>query len=239
MTLTRNLQRHAVWVFGVYLGAAFLAFWPRYLSDPGAVADPIVHVHGLVLLAWLVMLVVQGLLIRRGQRSLHRRVGRASLIVAPLVVLSILSVAHVSLSRDPAPADRHLAQLALQWGAALLFAAFYGLALTFRRDVFRHSRWMFCTVLTMTSPIFDRVLGFHVAPHSDFLPMFPDGSRTLPLIHVVLVTLLVWDLRESGRPGPFALAWGGFLAVHAFAWFAHTAAWWRDVAGWFRQLPLS
>ncbi len=239
MTLTATLRKNAVWFFGAYLVAALLAFWPRYLRDLGAVTNSMVHVHGIVLAVWLAMLVSQAALIRNARPALHRWIGRWSLVVAPLVVVTILSAAQVSLNRDVTPSPMRLAQLGLQCGSAVLFAIFYGLAIRYRRDVHRHARWMFCTVLTMTSPIFDRVLAFYVAPRSHVLPMFPDGSRILPAIHLVLLILAVWDWREGRRASPFVWAWGGFAAAHLFAWVAHTSRWWTSFALWFRGLPLS
>ena len=237
--LTQQLQRHAVWFFALYLVAAIFAFWPRYLSDLGSVANGMVHFHGAVLACWLLILVVQAALIRTGNRAQHRLIGRWSIAVAPFVVVSILLAVHVSLNRNDELTSRRLLQFAMQCGSAVMFAMFYALAIRYRRDTARHARWMFCTVLTMTSPVFDRVLAFQAPALQQALPMFPDGSRVLPVIHVLLLTLAALDWRASRQAGPFFGAWAAFAAAHGFALMSAGLAWWGKFATWFRALPLS
>lgn len=44
------------------------------------------HVHGIAMLLWVLLLMMQSWLIRSGRRTGHRFLGRSSLILAPVIV---------------------------------------------------------------------------------------------------------------------------------------------------------
>jgi hypothetical protein len=72
-------------------------FWIPYLSeiprfDPSITAP--VHLHALLLFAWVVLLVVQPLAIRSGAFPLHRILGRISYALMPLIVVSAVAMIH-------------------------------------------------------------------------------------------------------------------------------------------------
>jgi uncharacterized membrane protein len=58
-----------------------------------------VHLHGFLMLAWMALLIVQGGLIRGGNRALHRALGRVSHVLVPLIVISTLWVLHLRLTQ--------------------------------------------------------------------------------------------------------------------------------------------
>ena len=59
------LYRHSPRFFVVFLALTVWAFWPTYFSRLFEQPTLLHHAHGVVLAAWLVMLVVQAQLIRR------------------------------------------------------------------------------------------------------------------------------------------------------------------------------
>ncbi len=238
MNLTTGLYRFSVIFFGVYLAASLVAFWPRYLSNPGAVPYAAVHLHAWVMAAWLVLLFGQASLIAVGRRALHRAAGRLSYALAPAVGLALVLAAHSSISRGNI-GQLQLAQLALQLSYVPLFALLYGLAMLYRKDRPKHARFMLCTVLPMTSPVFDRILGFYVLPRLSFLPRFVDGSRLLPLIYVVLIVLSALDWRFHRRKDVFPFVLLLFLAQHAWVLVAYRAEWWHDFGMWFAGVGLT
>ena len=220
MNLTKGIYGYSAAFFGIYLLASLFAFWPRYLSDPASVAHFSVHVHGALMGLWLLALFTQALLIRTNRRDLHRTIGATSMVLAPALALSIVFVAHVSANRTDID-DMRLAQLALQLGYFPVFLGIYSLGMRYRRDPPRHSRFMLSTVLPMTSPVFDRVIGFYAMPELSFIPSFPDGSRLLPLIYLILVSLAAWDWRSHRRADVFPIVGLLFLTQHLFVLAAY------------------
>src|SRR5580658_6402118 len=94
-------MEHAYRNVGYFLLALpliFIAgFWIPYLSgiprfDPAITAS--VHLHAILLFAWIVLLVFQPLAIRSGAFGLHRAVGRISYALMPLIVLSAAAMIH-------------------------------------------------------------------------------------------------------------------------------------------------
>ena len=93
------------------------------------------HFHGFMMLLWLVLLIVQPLLIARRKHHLHRLVGSASYVIAPLIMLSIFLVADMVFGKNMAtrsPADAY-AEIALSIPSIVFFGIFYGLAISNRR----------------------------------------------------------------------------------------------------------
>lgn len=239
MTPTTALFRYSVYFFGAYLGLSLLAFWPLYLSDPGQAQHPFVHVHAVVMAAWLTVLTAQAGLVRYRLFGTHRFVGKLSIALAPLVVVTLAMVAHEVAVRADSTTPTRLAQVAFQLSHPVVFAAFFGAAILKRHEPAVHARWMFCSVLIATSAILDRVLAFYLPSVAGLLPRFIDGSRILPLVYVILGALTLWDWRTTRKPGVFVIAMAVFALQHSFAWVAHHSDWWKAVTLWFMSLPLS
>jgi len=191
MSLTRVLYRDSVFFFAFFLASAVVAFWSGYLS---VIADESLHhhVHGIVMTLWLSILICQAFLIRSGRRALHAQVGRLSYVLAPLVLFSIIVIAHLRAVALPG-AGRGDELLALQLISGVpFFALTYGLAILKRSDTAAHARFMLCTPLPMTGPIFNRIL-------SQYFGVSPAGTFTLPAVDLLLFGLSVWDWKTNRR----------------------------------------
>ena len=150
-TLTRVVYRNAVFFFAAILLAAFWGFWPRYFSNPLRVSDYYLHVHGIALTLWCVMLVAQGYLVRSDRRAIHRQLGKLSYVLAPIVFLSTLGVIHHG-NQGGAATDRELLLIGITLNNVLLFGITAGLGIYHRREPTIHARYMLCTPLPMVRP---------------------------------------------------------------------------------------
>ncbi len=159
MTLTRSALPFAALAL-----VAIAAFWKPYLSalPPGPV---LLHLHALTVALWIGLLVLQPLLIRRGQRTWHRRIGRVAWGLAPLVVLSSLLLAWHMTTPAPGAAIEpfRYGLFFVQVGTSLLFGAFAAGALAWRGEVALHARCMVASGVTFVDPVFARVV-MHLAP---------------------------------------------------------------------------
>src|SRR5690606_29901690 len=63
------------------------------------------HIHGAIMLLWMAFLIVQPWLISRKEYRVHKAIGRFSLVLAPLLMLSIFLVSkttyHINLQALP------------------------------------------------------------------------------------------------------------------------------------------
>src|SRR5688500_14102407 len=113
------------------------------------------------MLTWIGMLVAHPMLIRGRQLAWHRRVGKASYVVVPLLVVSALCLAQLRISEAP-PQMLALQQTILYLGlsASVLFVVVWGLGIRYRRDTALHARYMVGTALTLVDPSLVRVMIF-------------------------------------------------------------------------------
>jgi hypothetical protein len=215
---------------------ALVAFWPSYLALPFASSSAYTHAHAVTATAWMLVLIAQPLLIRARRIGLHRSVGRATYVLAPLLVASVLLLAHHRLRIAPAgayPIQTYI--LYLQLSLAAMFAGLYALGLWFRPTPRLHGRLMVCTALTLVDPIAIRLMMWLMP-----VPTWNYQWATFALTDLLLVALLVAD--RGYPPGRKLLAWvlAAFVAAQAPALAGVT--WgpaWQAFARWYAQLPLT
>jgi hypothetical protein len=239
----RAFHRHAFIWFTAFFVFALWAFWPSYYSRLSEQSDFRFHTHGIVMTLWCVMLIAQAYLIRTNQRALHRTIGYASYVLAPLVVIATINLIHFRMKGGGTLPDIGLFQFALMVNAAVTFLLLYILAMVFRRDPARHARYMVCTVFPLFTPVTDRLIYAHGPSLTSLVPTLSG----VPLVQILgfaladalLVSLVVWDWRAKRRVNAFAIALGVVATHHVSVLTLYRFEFWRTFADWFRGLPLS
>lgn len=135
----------------------FLQFALRGLADP--VAAPLwVHAHGVLMLAWLGLLIAQPTLVSRGNLALHRRLGwiGAGLAVVIVGVTLYTAVASLEMRRFP-PFFAPPYFLVLTSVEGLAFGAVVAWAAR-RRDTQWHRRLMIGATIILLEPALGRIL---------------------------------------------------------------------------------
>jgi hypothetical protein len=240
------LHRFSPRFFVVFLGLTVWAFWPSYFVRLFEQPTVLHHAHGVVLAAWLVMLVTQAHLIRTQRRSLHRQIGKLSYVLAPAVVVVTTMFVHqrmAGLAGFAALPAAALHSLALMLGSLAAFAVFDGFAIAKRRDSQSHARWMVCTVFPMFTPVTDRLIAVHAPSLLGMLPRI-EGSPVLPIVgfaaaDLILLALAWWDWRTNRRLDVFLVALGVLLVYHVGTLTLHLVPAWHAFSVWFVGLPLS
>jgi hypothetical protein len=241
------LYRFSAWLFVIFLAFTVWAFWPSYFLRLFDQPDFWFHAHGVALLSWCTLLIVQAQLVRTGRRPWHRLLGKSSYVIAPAVVLISAGFVHHRLAGElrglPAMPAMGAHFLALTLLSLALFAVFYGLAIAYRRKPQIHARWMIATVFPIVTPVSDRLIGRHWQSLIGVLPRI-EGSPILPaagfvLADLVVAALAVWDWRVNGRRDVFPLALAGLLIYHVGTLTLHRVPWWNAFCVWFVGLPLT
>ncbi len=197
---------------------AFVGFGPTYFFRPMHLSPPLpalLHVHGLVFTAWLVLLVVQSGLVRADRVDVHKRLGIFGAVLAAVVVILGLAVA-VDGARRGAHADgmTPLAFMIFPFGQTLLFAGFVGLGLGKRRQPELHRRFILLATICLMTPAISRIVD-----KRSVLASF------LTLGFVVVAMIHDWKSRRRVHP---VYIWGGLILLVAGplrAAIAHSAAW--------------
>jgi hypothetical protein len=217
--------------FGGLLLVALIAFWPTYLSRPFT-ADTHTHLHALTATLWMLMLVAQPLAIRTKRLALHRRLGRSSYALAPLVLMSMVLLAH---SKTHGLSVAQNVGIYVPLSLTALFALSYALGIYTRRTVALHARFMVCTALTLIDPVLVRMM-FWVNPNPTSMYQWFTFAVT-DLVFVVFV----WQERHTrvGR-AVFPTMLGVFVLAQVILLFGfYQAWWWQAFVSWFVALPLT
>jgi len=231
--MARMLDLSRSWkYFAGFLVLAFIAFWPSYLSQPRA-SSGYTHAHAATSTAYMMLLIVQSWAIGARRVHLHRAAGKASYVLAPLIMITILLLAHDRIRG--ASSETYAIQtyiLYLQLSLALLFAISYGLAIWTRRSVVRHSRFMVCTALTLVDPVLIRIM-FWIQP----TPSWNYQWLTFGVTDLVFL-ILIW-LERNNRAGrgvlPAMLALFVLLQLPALLGWTEGSAW-QAFARWFASV---
>ncbi len=197
---------------------AFVGFGPTYFFKPVHLSPPLsalLHVHGLVFMAWLVLLIVQSGLVRADRVDVHKRLGIFGAMLAAVVVILGLTVA-IDGARRGANADgmTPLAFMIFPFGQTLLFAGFVGVGLWKRRQSELHRRFILLATICLMTPAISRI----VDKRSVLASFLTLGFVVVAMIH---------DWKSRRRVHPIYI-WGGLILLVAGplrAAIANSAAW--------------
>jgi uncharacterized membrane protein YozB (DUF420 family) len=156
-------------LFFVFMAAAvilavFAGFAPTFYLRSSFAQDRsmslLLHIHGIVFSAWVTVFLVQTLLIARGARRLHQRLGWIAAGIAAMMVILVVAAMIEQLRRVGGFPPPPLA-LALSVFDITVFAALVGSAIYYRKQPDWHKRLMLsATILLLGAPMFRFVIHF-------------------------------------------------------------------------------
>jgi hypothetical protein len=211
---------------GYFLAALlpiFIAgFWVPYLSEIPAFDASItlpVHIHAILLFAWIGLLVFQPIAIRYRAFSAHRFLGKASYVVMALIVPFTLAMIwkeyHEKLSDGISIASALQAEF-ISAAQLVMTVAMYVLAIVRiqKRDVPAHMRYMICIALFLLPAGLARTFGYWFD-----VRQMTSQTICLAVIETCLAALIAFDIRRRLNARPYVAA---FLAYNATAvvWIA-------------------
>ena len=210
-------------MFGVQWG-----FYQSYTSEFPNFKNktPTIHVHGILLMMWLVLLIVQPLLINTGRARLHRTIGKISWVLGPLIIGSMFLVGKGGYLRAIGnfPEQEMLATMVLDIRGYVSFAIFWALAMLYRKDPAAHMRYMIATGILAIGPGVGRGL-----IHS-FNVEFPNALTITDVIDLAIVgCLLGFDIYRKKNYKPFLVVFIVFL-IGSILWQLRDSAAWQSFA---------
>lgn len=237
MSLERSIYQRSYVYFILFFVCVVTGFWFTYFVKILDMESYRMHLHGVTLLLWCAMLIVQPYLIRTRRYALHKRVGKLSYVLVPLIVLTTLDLFHFRL-RDAAMGPVDLAFVALVVNALIAFLILYGLAIYHRKTPAIHARYMICTVFPMFTPVTDRIINIHFPFLLKYLPTI-GHVPAVPVVgfllaDLILVGLCVWDWRSHRRWNVFPFALTVLLLYHYSFMNFYKFEFWKSFGGsWF------
>ncbi|HTH57873.1 MAG TPA: hypothetical protein VL728_17620 [Cyclobacteriaceae bacterium] len=145
--------RHLPYFFLLAIPITLAAFYPTYLVQFPNFSernDGFTHVHGIISVVWLAMLIAQPFLIRNKKYELHRKVGRLSYVVFPLLILSFIPQIVKS-------SHYNFVTIFFPIADSVVMIVLYSLAIYNRNDSSKHMRYMIGMTLVFLFPTLGRI----------------------------------------------------------------------------------
>ena len=140
----------------VLAGFARTYYLKGFFATP-ALPSLIVHLHGIIMTAWVVLFIVQVTLVARRQTKLHQRLGILGAGLAALVFVVGILTALYAAARGATPGPPALSFLIIPLGDMVIFAILIGAALYYRRRLDIHKRLMLLAAINLLVPAIARI----------------------------------------------------------------------------------
>lgn len=176
------------------------------------------HVHGALMVSWIILLILQPILIHKGRNTAHRFFGRLSYLTAPLIIISMFLVLRFTY-------HKHILETSMQEElsnqAPIImqlfgFTILYSLAIIYRKQTYYHMRFMIGTALLMLIPIVGRI----------FFEYF--GATVWYDLYLVVglsIILLTNDIRNKQNWKPYAIVTGVLMSILLVYHIRYTDSW--------------
>ena len=200
-------------LFTVVVGV--LGFWTIY-AGPTADPEPHHHLHVATTFGWMGLLVAQIVLLARGKRAHHRRLGLAVLIAGPLLVASaaLLTVHSARSALTSGEEDFLIVQniLGTLWLALILFMAF-----AFKKRRKLHGALLCSTLIQFLGPaLFFALIAFappfRIDGPETFYRFQTAGMTGLAIILLIVLLLFAKDWRNNW---PYLFSVASYLIAEA------------------------
>lgn len=232
----------------ILLGLSFIAFAPAYFMLLHTSLPWIMHLHAVLMFAWMGILIAQPFLIRQKNYSLHRKVGKATYGLVPLLLISGFMMIRYAYARDLnvipqealengrvlSPAEVvHQARVYSGLGLYYFFGflIFYPLAILYRHDPNTHAKYMIATSLAVVGPIVDRIL-FNSFHFFTLNAGFPLEYVSFGVIDLVMVLLLTIDYKKGYPMRTTLICFSIYGLGQVFYYAGLSSSAWQTFAGW-------
>jgi hypothetical protein len=206
-------------------------YYFRFLTDLPPLTV-LVHLHGAVFTAWLLVFVTQTRLVAARRVDLHMKLGVAALVIAVLVlVVGFLTLAVKANEPRIHPSGLTPPQFTAVGLTSLgMFAAFIALGIAFRRRAAVHKRFMVLAMIAVLTP-----------PSSRVLTLLGLREYWVYLVPVIPALFMAWcaiyDWRRYGKVHAVYLVGGlVIVALWPFRLMAGRSEWYQPIGEWIARI---
>lgn len=223
----------------LYLAAAILfpiivligfgpTYYVRFAFDRPPVPSMLVHLHGILMTAWVGFFIAQVLLVRTKRQKVHMNLGLLGIALAILVIVVGFFTAAASAKFGSASAPPDIPPLAffiVPFVDLLMFAGLFGAAIYYRTRPANHKRLMLLTVINFLPPAVARI------PVDAFQVLGPLFFFGVPA--VLAIGLLVYDTWRNRKLNlPFLVGALVLIASYPLRIIISSTGAWMSLAAW-------
>jgi hypothetical protein len=239
MGQTNPQLRWAAPFYAMLLALAVIAFWPGYLAVPKLQLSGWLHFHAVSGTLWVLLLILQPWAIYGGRRRLHASLGRTSLLLALIVLVGFVGVAHSTMQgKSPQGQATDAYFFYIRVVLVTIFVATYVMGWIHRATPAVHSRYMMCTGLPLIDPVVHRIAQRAMGGADLNYQMLTFGIAC-----AILVSLIFAERHLRTGRGVFPMVLAAFILGGlplAFEFHTWGAPWtiWKSWSSQFAALPL-
>lgn len=230
-----NVYRNtALFIFLILIGIQW-GFYQSYTSQFPTFknATPLIHIHGALLMTWMLLLIAQPLLIQSGRATLHRTIGKLSWVLGPLIIISLFLIGRRGYARGleaNETIENMRSFIVLDMRGFLSFAIFWALAMITRKTPNSHMRYMIATGILAIGPGVGRGLS------ASFGLSVWDALTITDVFDLLIVGILLGvDVYRKKNYKPFLTVFV-VLLVGSVLWQLRETAYWQNFATWYAKL---
>jgi hypothetical protein len=190
----------------------------------------VVHIHAAAFVGWLCLLTTQVVLIRSGRADIHRKLGIAGMVLAPIMVVLGLATAEIVDRLHFGRPDADPSFVAIQFADILNFGALAASAFVWRKTPSAHKRLILLATIFIADAGFARWWGDSIAKIVG--SGFWQDWTIFYLSDLLLVALVgAYDLLTRRRLHPAFIAGSLFaLTVQVIAVWFYVSPRWKPVS---------
>ncbi len=213
---------------------AVVGFLPTYfvpMAQGKFKGAPLVHIHGVVLFAWMAFLCTQTWLVAQGKTLSHRTWGVLGVAIATAMVFVVTAVVSWRIAQASLPGQPEgVAQgvRAFAWvsiGEIAFFIGAFTLAIVYVKRPEIHKRLLLLATISLLGAPIARWFLTLLAPSAPPAPILPPGVPAVfappvfvavppALLGDLLLLVALWfDWRTRGRPHPVYLIGGALMIL--------------------------
>ncbi len=192
-------------------------------------ARPLVHIHGIMYFAWMILFVAQAFLVKSGNTRLHKRLGIAGFCLAAGMIVAGVAVAitgaqlrSATLSAGGLTAKQFLI---VPLTDMILFATFLSFSLANLKNPETHKRLMILATVSLLPAAFGRLMPITFGITNPFAILLAEES--------ILLAGILYDIVVRKKIHPVYYWAGGLMVIiHLTRFPMATSDWWAKIADW-------
>lgn len=203
-------------------------YYLKFAFESRPVSSMLIHLHGMVMAAWVLLFAGQVWLIRSKRHRLHMTLGLSAVALAAVVMVTgfFTAVAAAKYGTASAPPDiPPLAFMIVPVVDVVLFGLFFGAAFVYRKQPATHKRLMLLTVINFLPPALARF------PFDWVLSAGPLFFFGVPA--AAAIAFIAYDRIQTGRVNkPFLIGAVILIVSYPLRLAISGTPLWMNFAGW-------
>jgi hypothetical protein len=227
--MERFLKYTIAFSIGIFI-IAHVGFYKKYIALFPTFENVsfVTHYHATLMFLWVALLVVQPVLILNKKTEWHKIIGKATYIIAPLLVISMFLITnqgYLSKLKRMTEVEAY-ASLSVNIPDFFAFSILYILAIYYRKKTDWHARYMIASVLPIIGAAFVRIL------MRNFSVPQPDAFAWVHYMADFLCLALIASDFKSKKYQAYVITFI-ILVIEQLIWIGRYTEAWQSFAKWY------